>query len=82
MKNAIFAGICALFAQPFVIGAFLLLFGCQPLQVGPFVPEDAIPCRYDGDCPEATQCRFPGVGRDPVCMPGSNAAFPNLTPGP
>ena len=51
-----------------------LLSGCH-LELGPFVPADAVKCLSDVDCHDHETCRFPGPDKHPVCMPGHNDAW-------
>jgi hypothetical protein len=54
-----------------------LFYGCSAFIMGPFIPENDTPCRYDADCPDGTQCRFPARDHAPVCMPGYYPSDPS-----
>jgi hypothetical protein len=49
----------------------VVLVGCAPLQVGPFVAQGAKVCAADPDCPDHSACRYPSASsRQAVCMTG------------
>jgi hypothetical protein len=77
MKYVVLASLSALLAGS-------LVFACGGFKIGPFIPENAIPCSWDGDCPVNTNCRFPAVDTHAVCMPEGvlkdNQAMPGFAP--
>ena len=48
------------------------LAACAPLQTGPFVPQPAILCNADPDCPVHEHCWIPAIDAQRVCMDGDS----------
>jgi hypothetical protein len=54
-----------------LVGSLLAmaLYGCTPVNVGPYLPDHPKSCRAEPDCPVSTACRFPATDTHATCMP-------------